>query len=44
MRFQNASNDEDETVDVEGDSEFEEWAEGQRRRTSSLIAGMGGKH
>lgn len=38
----NASNDEDETVDVEGDSEFEEWAEGQRRRTNSLIA-MGGK-
>lgn len=37
----NVVNDEDETVDVEGDSEFEEWAEGQRRRTNSLIAGMG---
>lgn len=32
----NAMNDEDETVDVEGDSELEEWAEGQRRRTNSL--------
>lgn len=40
--LQNAANDEDETVDVEGDSEFEEWAEGQRRRTNSLIAGLGG--
>ncbi|XP_022915489.1 E3 ubiquitin-protein ligase RNF220-like [Onthophagus taurus] len=30
-------NDEDETVDVEGDSEFEEWSEGQRRRTNALI-------
>ncbi|XP_065165417.1 E3 ubiquitin-protein ligase RNF220-like [Atheta coriaria] len=29
--------DEDEPVDVEGDSEFEEWAEGQRRRTHSLL-------
>lgn len=29
--------DEDETVDVEGDSEFEDWAEGQRRRTTSLL-------
>ncbi|XP_017779718.1 PREDICTED: E3 ubiquitin-protein ligase RNF220-like isoform X2 [Nicrophorus vespilloides] len=35
----NVGHDEDETVDVEGDSEFEEWAEGQRRRTNSLIAG-----
>ncbi|KAK9693996.1 E3 ubiquitin-protein ligase RNF220 [Popillia japonica] len=29
-------NEEDETVDVEGDSEFDEWAEGQRRRTNPL--------
>lgn len=41
--FQN-SNDEDETVDVEGDSEFEEWTESQRRRTNSLIAGLHGKN
>lgn len=27
----NASNDEDETVDVEGDSEFEEWTSSQPR-------------
>ncbi|XP_030748513.1 E3 ubiquitin-protein ligase RNF220-like [Sitophilus oryzae] len=32
-------NDEDETVDVEGDSELEEWHESQRRRTSSLVSG-----
>ncbi|XP_060536961.1 E3 ubiquitin-protein ligase RNF220-like [Cylas formicarius] len=31
-------NDEDETVDVEGDSELEEWHESQRRRTTSLVA------
>lgn len=35
---QNASNDEDETVDVEGDSEFEEWTEGQRRRTLAAMS------
>lgn len=29
-------NDEDETVDVEGDSELEEWAENQRRTTTTL--------
>lgn len=28
-------NDEDETVDVEGDSELEEWAENQRRNSSN---------
>lgn len=33
-------NEEDETVDVEGDSELEEWHESQRRRTSSLVAGL----
>lgn len=32
-------NEEDETVDVEGDSEFDEWAEGQRRRTNPLTIG-----
>ncbi|GJQ76342.1 hypothetical protein Trydic_g2064 [Trypoxylus dichotomus] len=33
-------NEEDETVDVEGDSEFDEWAEGQRRRNNAItIAG-----
>ncbi|XP_076262283.1 E3 ubiquitin-protein ligase Rnf220-like isoform X3 [Rhynchophorus ferrugineus] len=34
------ANDEDETVDVEGDSELEEWHESQRRRTSSLVSGI----
>ncbi|CAH0562343.1 unnamed protein product [Brassicogethes aeneus] len=34
--------DEDETVDVEGDSELEEWSEVQRRRTSSLVSGPTG--
>lgn len=33
-------NEEDETVDVEGDSELEEWHESQRRRTSSLVGGL----
>lgn len=28
-------------MDVEGDSEFEEWTETQRKRTNSLIAGNG---
>ncbi|KAF5284779.1 hypothetical protein FQA39_LY04504 [Lamprigera yunnana] len=32
----NLCNDEDETVDVEGDSELEEWAETQKRRADSL--------
>ncbi|XP_064215460.1 E3 ubiquitin-protein ligase RNF220 isoform X1 [Tribolium castaneum] len=31
----NSVNDEDETVDVEGDSELEEWAESQRRSSTS---------
>ncbi|KAL1493285.1 hypothetical protein ABEB36_011369 [Hypothenemus hampei] len=34
------ANDEDETVDVEGDSELEEWHESQRQRTSSLVSGI----
>lgn len=38
--LQNNLNDEDETVDVEGDSELEEWHESQRRRTSSLVGGL----
>ncbi|XP_044765777.1 E3 ubiquitin-protein ligase RNF220-like isoform X3 [Coccinella septempunctata] len=29
--------EDEETVDVEGDSELEEWAEGQRRRSSPMI-------
>lgn len=33
-------NEEDETVDVEGDSELEEWHESQRRRTSQLVSGI----
>ncbi|CAG9855196.1 unnamed protein product [Phyllotreta striolata] len=36
----NNANDEDETVDVEGDSELEEWHESQRKRTSSLVGGL----
>ncbi|KAK9890475.1 hypothetical protein WA026_010558 [Henosepilachna vigintioctopunctata] len=32
--------EDDETVDVEGDSELEEWAERQRRRASPLNAGL----
>ncbi|XP_050497274.1 E3 ubiquitin-protein ligase Rnf220-like isoform X3 [Diabrotica virgifera virgifera] len=36
----NVLHDEDETVDVEGDSELEEWHESQRRRTSSLVGGL----
>lgn len=32
--------EEDETVDVEGDSELEEWHESQRRRTNQLVSGM----
>lgn len=32
--------EEDETVDVEGDSELEEWHESQRRRTSQLVSGI----
>ncbi|CAH1121838.1 unnamed protein product [Ceutorhynchus assimilis] len=32
--------DDEETVDVEGDSELEEWHESQRQRTSSLVSGM----
>ena len=40
--FQNSVNDEDETVDVEGDSELEEWADHQRRTsTSASNAGNG---
>lgn len=35
QKFQNSVNDEDETVDVEGDSELEEWAENQRRSSTS---------
>ncbi|XP_066158298.1 E3 ubiquitin-protein ligase RNF220-like isoform X1 [Euwallacea fornicatus] len=31
--------EEDETVDVEGDSELEDWHENQRQRTSSLVSG-----
>ncbi|KAJ3639787.1 hypothetical protein Zmor_003124 [Zophobas morio] len=38
----NSVNDEDETVDVEGDSELEEWADHQRRTsTSASNAGNG---
>ncbi|KAF2879630.1 hypothetical protein ILUMI_26543 [Ignelater luminosus] len=33
-------NDEDETVDVEGDSELEDWPEAQKRRNDSLVAGF----
>lgn len=36
--------DEDETVDVEGDSELEEWNEAQKRRMNSLVGGFTGKH
>ncbi|XP_018578661.1 E3 ubiquitin-protein ligase Rnf220-like [Anoplophora glabripennis] len=36
----NVMNEEDETVDVEGDSELEEWHESQRRRRNSLVAGL----
>ncbi|KAL3289681.1 hypothetical protein HHI36_023085 [Cryptolaemus montrouzieri] len=32
--------EDEETVDVEGDSELEEWTEGQRRRTSILTPGL----
>lgn len=35
--------DEDETVDVEGDSELEDWPEAQKRRNDSLVAGFSGK-
>lgn len=38
--FQAAMNEEDETVDVEGDSELEEWHESQRRRTNQLVSGI----
>nr|CAI5868014.1 unnamed protein product [Callosobruchus analis] len=40
VRKNSAMTDEDETVDVEGDSELEEWHESQRRRMNSLIEGM----
>ncbi|VEN61681.1 unnamed protein product [Callosobruchus maculatus] len=40
VRKNSAMTDEDETVDVEGDSELEEWHETQRRRMNSLIEGM----
>ncbi|XP_019867375.1 E3 ubiquitin-protein ligase RNF220 isoform X2 [Aethina tumida] len=33
----NAMNDEDETVDVEGDSELEDWSEVQARRAAALV-------
>lgn len=36
--------DEDETVDVEGDSELEDWNEAQKRRMHSLVGGFTGKH
>jgi hypothetical protein len=35
-------NDEDETVDVEGDSELEEWAEHQRRTSTSVSTAASG--
>lgn len=38
--FQTALNEEDETVDVEGDSELEDWHESQRRRTNLLVSGV----
>lgn len=40
--FQNLCTDEDETVDVEGDSELEEWSENQKRRTTLLATGFCG--
>jgi hypothetical protein len=39
---QNSVNDEDETVDVEGDSELEEWAEHQRRTSTSVSTAASG--
>lgn len=37
------SNDEDETVDVEGDSEFEEWTSQRRISSVPVVLGFNGK-